>query len=177
MHVLTSKLLDRYPYSHYADPQTIQRGRAYYNQSRVLSVDLVTDREAICYVEGNSGEYTVSISVDNKSGALSFDCDCPYAVNHFCKHMVAAALELSETLKASEADEDEVEANHPPAVITVRPIEPSRQTTPNWQKKLDSVFIELPNPSRSGTNLQRYAAACLLLNKITFTNLCTPSSP
>jgi uncharacterized Zn finger protein len=55
-------------------------------------------------VEGDSGEYTVEIEVDKKTGELTFACDCYCAdEGNFCKHMVAPALEVSEYLK----EEDE----------------------------------------------------------------------
>src|SRR5512141_3111718 len=99
MPVLTPQILDNFPYSQYADAQSIQRGRAYYKDGRVWNVELVTDHHAVCLVQGDSNEYEVTIEVHKKSGELSFDCDCPYAEAHFCKHMIAAALELSEYLK------------------------------------------------------------------------------
>ena len=99
MTVLTSQLLDKFPYSRYADPKTIQRGHAYYKDGRVWDITLTgNNRRAICMVDGDSGEYSVEIEVDQKSGELYFECDCPYAEEHFCKHMVAAALELSDFL-------------------------------------------------------------------------------
>jgi len=42
-------------------------------------------------VEGDSGEYTVEIEIDKKSGELTFECDCYFAdEGNFCKHMFAA---------------------------------------------------------------------------------------
>src|SRR4029450_9818181 len=97
---LTPQLLDSYPYSRYADPSTVQLGHAYYTDGRVWDIVLsMNDRKAICMVDGDSGEYTVEIEVNQKSGQLYFDCDCPFAEEHFCKRMVAAALELSDFLK------------------------------------------------------------------------------
>lgn len=50
-------------------------------------------------MNGDSGEYTVEIEIDKKSGELTFECNCYYAdEGNFCKHMVAAALEVSGTL-------------------------------------------------------------------------------
>lgn len=75
---LTSQLLDNFPYTEYADPQSIQRGRDYYKRGNVWNVELVNDRQAICFIGGDSGEYEVSIKIDIK-GDLLFECDCPYA--------------------------------------------------------------------------------------------------
>jgi non-specific serine/threonine protein kinase len=159
MTLLTSELLDNYPYSNYADSASIRRGHAYYNEGRVWDVELIGSRKAICSVEGTSDEYTVEIEVDKKSGELNFDCDCPYAENHFCKHMVAAALELSAYLK-SEKDDDDQEADESLAPR-------SSQPTSNWKNKLDNVFLQLPRSSGAGSNIQRYAAF-LLMEKIEY---------
>ncbi len=92
---LTPRVLDTYPFSRYADAKSIQRGRAYYNDDRVWDVSLSKNNsKAVCQVDGDSGEYVVEIELDQKSGELYFVCDCPYAEDHFCKHMVAATLKV-----------------------------------------------------------------------------------
>jgi uncharacterized Zn finger protein len=58
MAALTSQILDRYPYSLYADSKSIQRGRDYFKEGRVWDIDLVTENKAICLVDGDSGEYS-----------------------------------------------------------------------------------------------------------------------
>jgi uncharacterized Zn finger protein len=73
----TYQILDNYPYSRYATPQSIQRGRAYSRDGRVWDVELASDQKAVCLVDGDTGEYTVEIEIDHKSGELSFECDCP----------------------------------------------------------------------------------------------------
>ncbi len=158
MFSLTSQLLDTFPYSEYADFKTIQRGRTYHKEGRVWDIALSKNNsKAVCEVDGDSGEYTVEIEVDQKSGQLYFDCDCPYAESHFCKHMIAAALEVSTFLK-EEGDYyvvDEEEA---------APLPPSRPHSPgNWQTRLEQTLANLPRPSsRAGANLQRYAAVILM---------------
>ncbi|MCC6986291.1 MAG: hypothetical protein IT309_07680, partial [Anaerolineales bacterium] len=90
---LTSQLLDAFPYSRYATAQTIQRGRAYYKDGRAWDVSMISDQKATCLVDGDTGEYTVEIKIDKKSGELDFECECYYAdEGNFCKHMVAAAM-------------------------------------------------------------------------------------
>jgi hypothetical protein len=157
MHRLTPQILDNYPYSRYATPQTLQRGRAYYKDGRVWDVDLVSDRKAICLVDGDSGEYTVQIEIDKKLGELNFECDCPYAETDFCKHMIAAALEVSEYLteedeEYGEDDEEEFDAPRPKA----------RDATGDWKTKLMQTVALMPRPSTSGNRLNRYAVALLL---------------
>jgi non-specific serine/threonine protein kinase len=146
---LTSQLLDKFPYSRYADPRTIQRGHAYYQDGRVWDITLSrSDRRAVCMVDGDSGEYTVEIEVDQKSGELDFECDCPYAEEHFCKHMVAAALELSDYLNEDGNEFDEEEERD------FIPVTPSRSSG-NWQNRLNETLARVPERSSSG-KFQRY---------------------
>ena len=69
---------------------------------RVWDIEVYSKVKAVCIVDGDTGEYTVTIEVNKKSGELSFECDCPYGEDNFCKHMVAAGLELRDFLR----DED-----------------------------------------------------------------------
>ena len=149
---LTPQLIENFPFSRYADPGSIQRGLAYYKDGNAWSVELITKREAIILVDGNSGEYTVEIEVDKETGELSFDCDCPYAEAHFCKHVIAAALELSEYLKA-EDDIDYDEDN----LTSVLPA-----FSGNWQNTLKETLALAPRRSSTSPNLSRYVLAILL---------------
>ena len=154
---LTPKLLDSYPYSRYADPKTIQRGHAYYKEERVWDINLSKDgTTATCMVDGDSGEYTVMIEADQEAGQLYFDCDCPFAENYFCKHMVAAALELSEYLKEEADDFFEIEDDEEELL----PSFPSRASR-NWQSKLDETLALAPRRSSPGS-YTRYVALVLL---------------
>jgi len=153
MHRLTSQLLANYPYSKYATPQTIQRGRAYYKDGRVWSTDLVNDQEALCIVNGDTGEYTVEIEIDKKTGELNFECECYFAEEgNFCKHMVAAALEMSEYLRGEEDDEGEFE---PPAPKIKEP-------TYDWKTKLMQSMALMPRQSTGGSHGKRYAIAIII---------------
>lgn len=164
---LTSQLINRFPYSQYADSKTIHKGRDYYENGRVWDIELRNhDRRAVCLVEGNTGEYTVEIEVDAKSGELTFACDCPYAEEHFCKHMVAAALELSDYLRPDANDgEDQLLIEDlreikPPASIFVAP-----PPTDFWRNKLDMVFARGLSSSKSGAVAQPYVATLLLVEE------------
>ena len=151
---LTSKLLESYPYSRYADPKTIQRGHAYYKDGRVWDITLSRhDSRAVCMVDGDSGEYTVEIEVDQESSELYFDCTCPYAENHFCKHMVAAGLELSEFLNEGDSENDEEEEEFIPRI-------PSR-TSGSWQNRLNETLAQVPRRPSAGSPV-RYVALVLL---------------
>ena len=154
---LTPELLDNFPYSKHADAQSIQRGRAYYKDGRVWNVELETNHEATCLIEGDSNEYVVHIQVDQKSGKLGFDCDCPFAdEGNFCKHMVAAALELKDYLSEEvddfdHEDDEEEEENH------VLPQTPSG----NWQNKLKETLALIPRRAPAN-NYNRYVALVIM---------------
>ena len=166
MAALTFAILDNYPYSRYADSKSIQRGRDYFKEGRVWDIELVSENKAICLVDGDSGEYTVEIEMDKKSGELYFDCDCPYAVDHFCKHMIAALLAVSKSLKEEEWL-DLGEEDFTPA-LTHQPVQNhSRSTAPRWGEKLENALLQVPQTARVGANVQR-CAAVLLLTKQAF---------
>jgi hypothetical protein len=153
---LTSQLLDNFPYSKYATAQTIQRGRAYYKDGRVWSTDLVNDQEATCLVDGDTGEYTVEMQMDKKSGELTFECECYYAEEgNFCKHMIAAAMELSEYLREEEYDEDDEDEFE-------TPISKTKEPAGDWKTKLMQSVALMPRQSAGGTRLHRYAVVMLL---------------
>jgi non-specific serine/threonine protein kinase len=156
---LTPHLLEFFPFTRHADRRTIQRGRAYYEDGRAWDVELTSKNKAVILVDGDSGEYTVEVAVSQKTGELLFECDCPYAEDgNFCKHMVAAALELKDYLEdetefGAEEDEDGEGFVHPA---------PVKQTaSQNWQKKLSETLALMPRRSTS-PNLTRYVAVVLL---------------
>lgn len=157
MPALTSQLLDNFPYSKYATAQTLQRGRDYYKDGRAWEVRMSSDQKATCLVDGDTGEYTVEIEVDKKTGDLYFECDCPYAETAFCKHMVAAALEVSEYLKDEEEyDEDEDEEELAPPISNIK------KTTGDWKAKLMQSVALMPRQSTGGSRILRYAVAMIL---------------
>ncbi len=157
MHSLTAQLLDNFPYSKYADAQSIQRGHIYYKEGHVLDAILSRNNSrAVCEVEGQSAFYTVEIEVDQESGRLGFDCDCPYAEDHFCKHMVAAALEVRAILK-EEADFEEEEEEE----VSIIPQNPP--PTGSWQNKLKETFSLIPRrASAPVSNYNRYVALVIM---------------
>jgi non-specific serine/threonine protein kinase len=148
---LTSRLLNSFPFSQHADAKSIQRGRNYQKEGRVRQIEIYDDDVAYCDVEGTNDIYMVEIRVDARTGELRFDCDCPYAVDHFCKHMVAAAIELSKYLETQEFSEDDEDI--------VFHLTDHDQV---WQAPLDTMLCDLPVKSASGAAPQRYAAVLLL---------------
>jgi len=149
---LTSQLLDNFPYSKYASAQTIQRGRAYYKDGRVVDVNIFSDQKVTCIVDGDTDEYTVEITIDKKSGELTFECECYYAEEgNFCKHMIAAALEVSEYLR-DEEDDEEFEA----------PTPKTKEPTYDWKAKLMQSMALMPRQSTGASQGKRYAIAIIL---------------
>lgn len=148
---LNPKILETYPYHYHADRLTIQRGRAYYDDGRVWNIE-ISDDQAVCDVDGDSSEYTVVIDINEKNGQLRFECDCPFAEGgNFCKHMVAAGLELKDYLEEQLEDTEE-------DITTPQSAPPTRQ----WKNKLDTILTQLPRPTSSGSNPQRYAAFVIM---------------
>ena len=161
---LTPELIANFPLSRYADPGSIQRGRAYYKDNRVWNVDLVNAGKAVILVDGDSGEYTVEVEVGKKTGELLFECDCPYAEEgNFCKHIVAAMLELKDFLEEeNEFDDDYEEAEeNDEGYIARKPAPPPPAPARNWEKKLGETLALTPRRSTS-PNLTWYAAVVLL---------------
>ena len=160
MQILTPQLLDSFPYSQYADPKSIQNGKIYFKEGRVWDVDIENEQRAVCIVDGTYGEYTVIIYIDKRSGELQFECDCPYAESHFCKHMVAAGLELSSQLKEADQDNyDYDDEDDKPGL----PVLPQVSSMQNWQNKLNGALLQHGNSS-AGINAQPYAA-CVVIYK------------
>jgi non-specific serine/threonine protein kinase len=153
MHILTPQLLANFSVSRRVDPGTILRGRGYFNEGRVKNIEVSENNSrAICEVLGDTNDYAVEIEVDQRLGELLFDCDCPYAENNFCKHMVAAALALSVYLKEEgdvEADEEEVSVPH------------RLPTSKNWRTKLNDTLALIPRRAAS-SNASRYVALVVL---------------
>ena len=166
MHTLTTQLLEAFPYSVYADPKIIQRGKDYYKDRRVVDVRFHSEAKVECTVEGDGGEYSVEIEVDAKTGELAFACDCPYSLDYFCKHMIAAGLEVTAYLKAAETEDfdegDEIfeleyeDIKEPPVIHL-----PAEMGT-NWKNLLESAISQSGRAPRVATNMQRYAAVLLM---------------
>jgi uncharacterized Zn finger protein len=107
---LTPQKLRAFPYARQAGSYVHQRGRAYYRGGRVEDVDRLDDCHAVCQVRGDSGDYEVAIRADAGRNGLAFECDCPHAdAGNFCKHMVAAGLELADHLEDVDEDDDRIE--------------------------------------------------------------------
>ncbi len=79
----------------------LQRGYEYYRQGRV-TVTSLDDDSATCKVRGTGGTYTVTLEAAGEKH-LIYSCTCPYAAKGYvCKHVVAAALKVSEQVGSIE---------------------------------------------------------------------------
>ena len=162
MRILTPQILNNYPFAQHADLKTIQKGKTIFLNDEVLDLDLENGHHATCIVEDRDEEFTVNIQIHQASGELQFDCDCQDAIHHFCKHIIAAALETSRYLSETSLDFDEDETpifgkdgthSQPPAKN-------------NWQNKLDMVLTYAGSPAaNTNPNIQRYAAFMLMINE------------
>jgi non-specific serine/threonine protein kinase len=160
MLTLTAQQLNAFPYSRYADAQTLQRGRNFFEEGRVWSVEMQGLSKAVCSIYGDTGDYLVEIQADPKTGKLSFECDCPYAEEgHFCKHKVAAGLELSVYLEGITEEEELTDVDRDD-----RPIlqQPSSLSLNSWRNKIESLIVQAPSSAPSSTRAQPYAAVFLI---------------
>src|SRR5258708_40304525 len=107
-------------------------------------MELLKRRTAVCQVRGDSGGYEVRIKSDSSKSGLTFSCDCPYAAEgNFCKHMVAAALELTDFL--DDSDDDDFDEDYlEPAVYRKPPSPPRRPAGRNWQNRLGVALASGP---------------------------------
>jgi non-specific serine/threonine protein kinase len=153
MHILTPQLLNNFSASRRVDAGTIVRGRAYFSEGRVKNIEVSENNSrAMCEVLGDTNDYSVEIEVDQRLGELLFDCDCPFAENNFCKHMVAAALALSAYLK--ENTEGERDAEEIPSLHRL-------PASKNWRTKLDDTLALIPHRA-AANNASRYVALVVL---------------
>jgi non-specific serine/threonine protein kinase len=85
----------------FASWNILQRGYEYYRQGRV-TVTSLDDESATCKVRGTGGTYTVTLKAGGEK-RLIYSCTCPYAAKGYvCKHVVAAALKVSEQVGSIE---------------------------------------------------------------------------
>jgi len=136
MAILTKENLDLsfFPYSDY---NTIQRGRAYFQEGRV-AITSFDGEAAICRVRGEQGTYTVMISAET-GRQVSTLCDCPQAARvRTCKHMVACLLAVRKYL--------------------------DQQAAGQWQYRLKLALESTPRRKTSGGSA-RYALVFGLLRE------------
>ncbi|MCG2726837.1 MAG: SNF2-related protein [Elusimicrobia bacterium] len=86
----------------WASSRIIARGRAYYRQGHVMSVESFNDNSIEARVEGTRQEpYRVEIKFD-KWGMPVSKCDCPFDWEPLCKHAVAVLIAWQQQETGSE---------------------------------------------------------------------------
>ncbi|MDE5772519.1 MAG: SWIM zinc finger family protein [Ruminococcus sp.] len=72
----------------YFDMTILQRGRNYYHDGSVLSIEKIDENEYTAEVEG-SELYDVTVEMDDNGNIYDISCDCPYDMGEYCKHEAA----------------------------------------------------------------------------------------
>ncbi len=170
--------------------ETVRRGHTYHRAGRVVNVSVKRDDLAVLGVDGKTGHYVVTISVNQSTDTLDHTCTCPHAGGGaFCKHMVAATLELEEYVQAMADefgeddldDDDDVIAFNVETFDSGRPVtgtpprkdarlklidgsartdQPAR-TAPDWRQKLTSALTDMSHLV-PGAKPRPYVAAIVL---------------
>lgn len=75
------------------DIKILKRGKNYYHDGAVLSIEMVSKNEFISEVEGCE-IYEVSVEMDDNGDIYDISCDCPYDMGEYCKHEAAVLYAL-----------------------------------------------------------------------------------
>ncbi|HAO60568.1 MAG TPA: hypothetical protein DCQ90_01175 [Erysipelotrichaceae bacterium] len=86
------------------DATIISRGKSYFREGRVLSVNEKVSNQFQCLVEGTR-DYVVEVTLDEDQEIEYSACTCPYDQGEFCKHEVAAFLAIDEYLSKKDKQE------------------------------------------------------------------------
>lgn len=103
-----------------------KRGKDYYVDGSVGKLKETTPNQYQAIVSG-SYKYIVSIQITEDLDILSSDCDCPHALENFCKHQVAVSLEILNNLSPS---------------LTNAKKSTKSQTPPHYEDSLDQVELK-----------------------------------
>ncbi len=80
-------------FEEYFDTKILKRGKNYYRDGAVLSIEKVADNEYTADVEG-SELYEVTVEMDDDGRIYDISCDCPYDMGEYCKHEAAVLYAL-----------------------------------------------------------------------------------
>ncbi len=129
---ITLERIQHFPYN-FASNDVLMRGRNYYSNGFVLSVNYQKDK-AYMRVRDRGTSYLVEIWMPNERG-FQVSCNCPHNVQ-VCKHVVASAMALETYLEEN--------------------------NIPLWEKQLDEVFESTPHRS-AVSSARYYLALFLLI--------------
>lgn len=80
-------------FEEYLDAKILKRGKNYYHDDAVLSIEKVADNEYTADVEG-SEIYEVTVEMNKDGEIYDISCDCPYDMGEYCKHEAAVLYAL-----------------------------------------------------------------------------------
>lgn len=80
-------------FEEYFDAKILKRGKNYYHDGAVLSIEKVADNEYTADVEG-SEIYEVTVEMNKDGEIYDISCDCPYDMGEYCKHEAAVLYAL-----------------------------------------------------------------------------------
>ncbi|MDE7363327.1 MAG: SWIM zinc finger family protein [Ruminococcus sp.] len=82
-------------FEEYFDRAILQRGKNYYKNGAVLSIEKISENEYTAEVDG-SELYDVTVEMDDHGNIYDVSCDCPYDMGAYCKHEAAVLYALRE---------------------------------------------------------------------------------
>ena len=82
-------------FEEYFSPRILERGKNYYQNHHVISLESIGNGSYEAEVEG-SEIYTVFAELKADGEVLDLSCDCPYEWEEFCKHEAAVLYQLRE---------------------------------------------------------------------------------
>ena len=72
-------------FEEYFSPRILERGKEYYRNHHVITLDRIEEGYYEAEVEG-SQIYTVFVELEENGEISDISCDCPYDFEEFCKH-------------------------------------------------------------------------------------------
>lgn len=82
-------------FEEYFSPRILERGKEYYKNHHVITLDRIEEGYYEAEVEG-SQIYTVFVELEENGEISDISCDCPYDWEEFCKHEAAVLYALRE---------------------------------------------------------------------------------
>lgn len=84
-------------FKEYFDNTILQRGKNYYHDGAVLSIEKISENEYTAEVDG-SEIYEVTVEMDDNGNIYDISCDCPYDMGEYCKHEAAVLYTLRDRI-------------------------------------------------------------------------------
>lgn len=92
-YIKEQRLMNLKNFEEYFDAKILKRGKNYYRDGAVLSIEKISENEYTADVEG-SELYEVTVKLDDGGEIYDIDCDCPYDMGAYCKHEAAVLYAL-----------------------------------------------------------------------------------